>query len=39
VAPGATLEHTEHWSLHRNVQLKAITDAEIDRAVLPLVGF
>jgi hypothetical protein len=33
------IEHSERWSIHRNVQLKAITDAEIDRAVLPLLGF
>jgi len=36
VAPGATIEHVEHWSLHRNVKIGSWTDAEIDRAMLPL---
>jgi hypothetical protein len=35
LAPGATLEHVERWSLHRNVVLREWTDEEIDR-VLPL---
>jgi hypothetical protein len=39
VPAGGEVEHSERWSIHRNVQLKAITDAEIDRAVLPLLGF
>jgi hypothetical protein len=39
VPAGGVMEHSERWSIHRNVQLKAITDAEIDRAVLPLLGF
>jgi len=34
-APGATLEHVERWSLHRNVAVREWTDAELDRA-LPL---
>lgn len=38
VEPGAAAEHTERWTLHRNVKLPNWTDAEIDRAVLPLVG-
>jgi hypothetical protein len=36
VRPGAGVEHTEHWSLHRNVKISSWTDAEIDRALLPL---
>jgi len=36
VQPGATVEHTEHWSLHRNVKIASWTDAEIDRMLLPL---
>ena len=36
IRPGATAEHVEHWSLHRNVKIPAWTDAEIDRALLPL---
>ena len=36
VRPGASVEHTEHWSLHRNVKISSWTDAEIDRALLPL---
>lgn len=33
--PGATVEHVECWSLHRNVAIREWTDAELDRA-LPL---
>jgi hypothetical protein len=36
VRPGGSLEHTERWSLHRNVKIPSWTDAEIDRALLPL---
>jgi hypothetical protein len=36
VPAGGTLEHVERWSIHRNVPLKAFTDEEIDRVVLPL---
>jgi len=35
VAPGATVEHIERWSLSRNVQIRDWTDAELDR-VLPI---
>jgi hypothetical protein len=35
--PGNTAEQTEHWSLHRNIKLAAITDEAIDAAILPLV--
>ena len=35
--PGQSLEHVEHWSLHRNIRLSEFTDAELDRAILPLV--
>lgn len=31
VAPGARVEHVEHWTLHRNVTIGAWTDAELDR--------
>ena len=34
--PGVSLEHTERWTLHRNVKVSSFTDAEIDRVVLPL---
>lgn len=37
VAPGKTVEQVEHWSLHRNVKLGALTDDAIDSVVLPLV--
>jgi len=33
VRPGASVEHTEHWSLHRNVKISSWTDAEIDRVL------
>ena len=36
--PGATVEHVEHWTLHKNVRLRDVTDAELDAAVLPLVS-
>jgi hypothetical protein len=36
VRPGATIEHGERWSLHRNVKISSWTDAEIDRVLLPL---
>ena len=34
--PGGSIEHREHWTLHRNVKIPAWTDAEIDRALAPL---
>jgi hypothetical protein len=37
VAPGKTEEQVEHWSLHRNVKLGALTDEDIDAVLLPLV--
>ena len=36
--PGQSLEHVEHWTLHKNVHLRNYTDAELDGAVLPLVN-
>lgn len=36
VLPGKTAEQVEHWSLHRDVQLTALTDEAIDSAILPL---
>lgn len=36
VAPGKTVENIEHWSLHRNVTLPAITDEDVDSVILPL---
>jgi len=36
LAPGATLEHSEHWSLHRNVRVETWTDECLDRTLLPL---
>jgi hypothetical protein len=35
--PGAAVEHTERWSLHRGVHLQAFSDADLDRAVAPLI--
>lgn len=37
LAPGATAEHTERWSLHKDVKLGA-AEADIEKALLPLVG-
>jgi hypothetical protein len=31
------VEHTESWSLHRNVKMPSWTDAELDRVLLPLI--
>ena len=36
VAPGETVEQTEHWSLHKGVRLKELTDAAIDAEISPL---
>ncbi len=36
--PGKTAEQVEHWSLHRGVNLTALTDDAIDAAILPLLG-
>ena len=36
VPAGGTIEHVEHWSLHKGVSISKFNDAEIDRAVLPL---
>jgi len=36
VAPGESVENVEHWSLHRNITLPAITDDDIDAVILPL---
>jgi hypothetical protein len=36
VPPGQSAAHVEHWSLHRPVAVSAFTDAELDRAVAPL---
>ena len=31
-------EHTERWTLHKNVHIREWNDAELDRVLLPLVG-
>ncbi len=36
LTPNATLEHVEHWSLHRDVVVEEWTDAALDRVMLPL---
>jgi hypothetical protein len=36
VTPGGAVEHIERWSLHRGIHIGNITDAELDRAVAPL---
>lgn len=36
VEPGASVEHVETWSLHRDVNISKFTDAELDRELLPL---
>ena len=37
VAPGEWIEHTERWTLHKNIQLSDWTDEELDRIIAPLV--
>jgi hypothetical protein len=37
VAPGESVTHVEHWSLHKGVRLAALNDAELDRVIGPLV--
>jgi hypothetical protein len=37
VAPGHSVEQTEHWGLYRNVVLNEWNDEELDRILLPLV--
>ena len=34
--PGQESTHIETWSLHRNIQLSELSEAEIDRVLLPL---
>jgi len=38
LAPGASVEHTERWTLHKNVHIREWDDAELDRVLLPLVA-
>ncbi len=38
VGVGQTTEHTEHWSLHKNVHVTDWTDGELDRVVAPKVS-
>jgi hypothetical protein len=38
LAPGASLNHVENWSLHKNVNLTSFTDEALDKILLPLVG-
>jgi len=36
VRSGMSVEHTEHWSLHRNIHIASWTDAELDRVLGPI---
>ncbi len=36
LAQGQSLTHVEHWSLTKGVKLGAVSDAELDRILLPL---
>ncbi len=36
VPPGGSLQHAEHWSLHKNIRISSWTDAELDRVLTPL---
>jgi hypothetical protein len=37
VEPGQTIEHTENWTLHRNVEIPTLDDSTLDRVLLPLI--
>jgi len=37
LAPGDSITHVEHWSLHRDVDLGSFTDSELDRTLSPLI--
>ncbi len=37
LAPGASLEHIEQWTLDRDIHLTDFTDEELDRVLAPLV--
>jgi hypothetical protein len=37
LAPGASVEHVERWTLHRGITISSWTDDELDRVLLPLV--
>jgi hypothetical protein len=36
LAPQATVEHLERWSLHKNIRITKWTDAELDEVLRPL---
>lgn len=36
IAPGGSVTHVENWSLAKGVKISSFTDAELDRALLPL---
>jgi hypothetical protein len=38
LAPGASLDHVENWSIHKNVKLTSFTDEALDKTLLPLLG-
>src|SRR5579872_68203 len=38
LAPGASVDHIERWTLHKNVHIGQWNDAELDRVLLPLVS-
>jgi len=38
LAPAASLEHVERWSLHKNVKIQSWNDAELDRVLLPILN-
>ena len=37
VAPGQSVEHVEHWSLHKGIKIPSWTDADLDAALLHLI--
>ncbi len=38
VPSGASVEHREYWTLHRNIRISSWTDEELDSVLLPLLS-
>jgi hypothetical protein len=36
IKQGASIEHTEHWTLHKNIKIASFTDEALDKSLLPL---
>jgi hypothetical protein len=36
VVPGKTIEQVEHWSLHRDIRIRELTDDSLDKIFVPI---